>query len=339
MTVPTAAPYADDQRSNAVPLLIHDDRSTTKYEWDRLAGACNASFRCGYHAARAWQLDHHVWCRMRRYAFHLGDATESRIGQVAIGTGSRVRAFADGLQLLPHHADHWASCMRTLLETLGPGVYHYGSRWNLEPARDEACAQISGVHVVDVRAITMYAVHFARWSTWDAYIRDVSENARRNARKAAKLGPRLSIEIGYGARMLRYAHDLLRLRRDLYARKGVAFSMRINLFRLLLRAVAMRDQAFIAIARRDNNVIAAFGGITFGRDTYFMDSAAVPDDDGAYWFLMLRMLEDAYRRAPQGRFVTGAYYANTPVSKGLDFFRYQCRAEGHATSEFTFRYG
>jgi len=330
---PLGAPPYDEGAS----LVIERDRSTDE-AWDRFAASCGASFRAANRAAGAWQLDHHPLHRMRRYALWLNQRQLLRIGQVAIGFGPRLRVFADGLQLLPEHSGLWSQAMSAVLAQTGPGLYHYGSAWSLEPARQGDCASIAGVTLTTVEPITMYAIDFSRWPTWDAYLREISNNARRNAKKVEKLQDRLTISVRHGMEMLRDAPHLLRLRRALYVRKQIPFSTTANALRLMLRAAVMRKNAFIAVARVDGVPVSAFGGVTFGENTYFLDAGSLKEDNGVYWFLMLRMLHNAYQRAPHGRFVTGAYYEADPVSTGLDFFRYQCRAQGTPTSEFVFSY-
>lgn len=323
----------------SMQIVAEAARASERNAWDAFAQACGASFRCGYRASSGWQLDHHPFFRMRRYALWL-QAPERReqIGQVALGIGPRARVFADGLQLRPQYAHRWREAMCAVLSAAGPGTYCYGSRWNLEPRRESECASIPGVRVERIQPITMYAVDFSRWSAWEHYARALSENARRNIKKAEKLCDALTIDIRRGSEMLQAARHLLQLRRDLYARKHIPFSMRKSALRLLLRAWALRDQAFIAVSRLDGAPVCAFGGIVFGDNTFFVDSGSIQEDRGTYWHLMSRMLRDAYERAPHGRFVTGAHYEGSPVSPGLEFFRHQCRAEGSPTSEFEFRY-
>ncbi len=334
-----AAPIAETLRSvEAARVRVEPERSIDPARWDAFAAECGGSFRCGYRASIGWQLDHHARFRMRRFAIWLEGRERIRIGQVAIGMGPRLRVFADGIQLTREYAHLWPRAMQTVLATTGEGFYQYGSRWSLEPARHAECAQVEGITVDAVKPITMYAVDFSGWISWDAYLRSVSENARRNAKKADRLGSALTIEVRRGWSMLRDASHLLRLRKGLYERKRIPFSTRTSTLRLLLRAWAMRERAFIAVARLRGNPISSFGGIVFGENTYFVDAGSMEEDHGIYWHLMLRMLRDAYERAPRGRFVTGAYYEGSPVSPGLDFFRHQCRAQGSPTSEFTFRY-
>jgi hypothetical protein len=341
MTIDTeiSAPRGALPREDRARITLEQTQSSEAAAWDSFAAACGASFRGASRAVGGWQFDHHLLYRMKRYRLWLQQRSgRVQIGQAAIGFGSRLRVFADGLQLLPEHSPLWREAMTAVLEQAGPGVYHYGSRWSLEPAREGDCASIDGVNVANVQSITMYAVDFARWPTWDAYLRDVSSNARRNAKKAEKFGERLVIDARRGLAMLRDAPHLIGLRRGLYARKQVPFSAAGSALRLMVRAAIMRENAFIAVARVDGSPISAFGGVTFGDNTYFVDAGSLQEDNGVYWHLMLRMLRDAYQRAPLGRFVTGAYYNGASVSRGLDFFRYQCRAQENATSEFVFTY-
>lgn len=337
--IASLSPTAPASRKAGKRIVVERDHSTDELSWDRFAALCGASFRAAHRALGAWQFDHHLMHVMRRYAVFLERPSgRVRIGQAAIGFGPTLRVFAEGLQLLPEHRGFWREAMSALLSHCGAGLYHYGSGWSLEPPRENECAAITGVRVVDTQAITMHAIHFSRWSCWDDYFREVSYNARRNVKKAEKLQERLTIESHRGLRMMRNARHLLSLRRGLYARKAVEFSMLSSAARLLLRATVMREHAFIALARIDGAPVSAFGGITFGDNTYFLDSGSIKEDNGAYWFLMMRVIREAYERAPLGHFVTGPYYHDAPVSAGLDFFRYQCEAQGNPTSKFTFDY-
>jgi hypothetical protein len=94
----------------------------------------------------------------------------------------------------------WPHCCK------GPGEYHYGSPWSPEQPRQNDLASIRGVTVVSTQAITVYAVKFAQWANWDAYLKNVSTNAKRNAKRAEKTYADLAI-----SRRCRLEHDRLEL--------------------------------------------------------------------------------------------------------------------------------
>jgi hypothetical protein len=338
------APIAQPAPPPVVPLsyagtvtIIEDSRTASM--WDEFAGRCGASFRASHRAASFWQLDHHKRYKLRRVSVWLEvDGRRERIGQAALGIGSVKRVFAEGLEILPEFAHRWSEAMAALLAYFGSGTYHYGSQWSLEQAREDELELIEGVDLTDVHAVTVYAVPFAAWPNWDAYVRDVSSNAKRNAKKAEKAYPNLSIEITTGVSALRAAGHLIHLRRALYNRKDVAFSTVTTAVRFMIRAVLLGRESFTALARVGKKSFAAFGGVTFGANTYYMEGGSLRQNNGVNWFLLMRMLRDAYERSPKGHFVTGPYHENSPVDSGIDFFRHQTRALGYPTSEITFQY-
>jgi hypothetical protein len=67
----------------------------------------------------------------------------------------------------------------------------------------------------------------------------------------------------------------------------------------------MRGDAFTAVARAGDSAIAAFAGILFGPNVYYIESASLENNNGVSWFLLLGMLSDAYQRAPRGLFLWG----------------------------------
>jgi hypothetical protein len=330
------APPADVRLS--VDVQIIPDQSSPE-EWDAFAAACGGSFRTTYRGAMAWQLDYHLFHRLHRFAImREKDGDLIRVGQVAIGRGLRRNVFAEGFQLLPGHAECWRPAMAAILERLGRGKYVYGSQWSLEQPRQDDLSVIPGVQINDVHVITTHAVVFSQWDSWETYFRAISQNAKRNANRAESTYGDLKIVTREGMDTLRDMQGLLGLQRQLFARKNVAFSMPRQVMRFMLRARVMGSNAFTAIAKADGEAVAAFSGIRAGANTYYMDAGSLKTNNGVSWFLLLRMLREAYMRAPKGCFVTGAYHEGAPVSDGIDFFRRQCRTTGHPTSEVTFSY-
>jgi hypothetical protein len=262
-----------------------------------------------------------------------------KIAQIAIGFGGRCRVFAEGLQILPEFQSLWGHVMGAFLTHLGDGEYRYGSPWSLEPPRESELALISGVSLIATQPITVFAVDFGRWESWDEYVKAISTNARRNANRATKTYNTVSIVRRSSFAAIMHLYPLLVLRKKLFDRKQLEYSWPKLTIRFLLRMVAMREKSFTAIARADGVLSAAFGGIEFGPNTYYLESGAIENNNGLSWFLLLRMLRDAYDRAPLGRFVTG-YNLETSDSAdvGLSRFRAQCRAVAHPTSEVVFAY-
>jgi hypothetical protein len=268
------------------------------------------------------------------------DGVPLKFAQAAVGIGRRLRVFADDLHLLPEYRHLWQQAMMAVLAHLGPGIYQYGGNWSLEPPRGPELASLNGVALLERRSITVHFVDFSQWKSWDSYISSVSSNAKRNAKRAEKEIPSLSIAERTGTSTLHDLPSLLPLRKAVFERKGMhARSFRF-LCRFMLRATLLHRYAFTAVVRRDGKPIANFGGVWFGHNTYYLESGSGEDNLGVTWFLLLRMLRNAYERAPSGRFFLGAYYDSSGITDdaGLRFFRDQCRAVSHPTAEYVFSY-
>ncbi|WP_146201804.1 GNAT family N-acetyltransferase [Teichococcus aestuarii] len=319
--------------------LVISDCAAGVAEWDRFAQRCGASFRCAHGALALWQLDHHLPYRLRLLEIHAVRGGERRkIGQCAVGISLRRRVFADSLQLLPEEQQLWPEAMQAVLGRLGAGEYHYGSQWSLEAPREADLAAIPGVTVTAVEPITVHAVSFREWGSWEAYLRGLSSNARRNAKRAQEQFADLAVEIRQGRETLRRWPALQALKSMLAERKQLDFRLARHFLRFAMRLMALRQNNFLAVARGGGEDMAAFAGIDFGPNTYFLESGARDTRNGTGWHLMLTMLQRAYGRAPGGYFVMGAQYARDPADEGLHFSRRQCRAAFLPTSEVSFRY-
>jgi hypothetical protein len=248
--------------------------------------------------------------------------------------------FAEGLQILPEYRYMWHDAMVALLAHLGDGEYHYGGRWNLEASRADELASIAGVTPISTERATIHFIDFSQWKSWDSYLASVSTNAKRNAKRAEKEAGQLVVSQHSGRSTMADLYELVRLRKKMHDRKQLNGQSLNFLFRFLLRTAALGDEVYTAVLRADGKAVAAYGGVTFGPFTYYMESGSLDGNMGMSWFLMLRMIREAYERAPKGRFFLGSYYDNSGITEdpGLRFFRDQCRSVSHSTSEVVFRY-
>jgi hypothetical protein len=321
-----------DKNINTITIEGYRDNEVA---WNDFATRCGGSFRFAYRATLAWQFDYHIPLRVRRVSCFIG---RKKIAQVAIGISRHRRVFAEGLALLPEHQTLWAAVMKAIFDHFGAGTYHYGSPWSLERSREQDLRWIHGVALISVLPITVFAIDFSRWASWEDYIRAISSNARRNARRAAN--DSVLIRCNSGMMALSDAHHLFRLSRDLCRRKNLKFSLTNKLLRFITRVYAMKHYHFVAVAYRSQRVLAVLSGISFGKNTYYIESGALKDNRGSSWLLMLDMIRQAYDRSPNGHFVTGFWRSDTEIvaKEGLEFFRHQCQSHPEETSEIIFRY-
>lgn len=321
----------------SVDLSKHDPVA-----WDQLAMQCGGSMRFAHSHLR--HLNVRLLGKGRAQSFILTATTEGEtkpIGCFAMVSNGKTRKFYDNLALLPHYAEHWGEAMQAILAHFGPGDYEWGWEWSLEPPRQADLAAIAGVRVLDVEAIMVHAVDFSQWPTWNDYWRAISENSRRNAQKAERANDGLKIVVRTGLSAIRSAGPLTRLRSAMYSRKGLGFRSLRTFVGYVAGVLLCPDQAMTASAEAGGRVLAAYHGVEFGANTYYLDGAAAEGADGGSWFLLLTMVRRAYERAPKGRFLMG-YIGSAltrEVPEGLIRSRRSLRVTEWPTSLIRFSWG
>jgi GNAT acetyltransferase-like protein len=330
--------------STNVPQLMRtveiSRTALTSSLWDSFAHKCGASFQSGYHAIRACGYDaFRKWQKnllpLRLRLFEIYDKeSDHKIGQCAIALRGQHGLFIDGLQLLPERHGSWTTAMAALLARLGPGRYRYGSHWNIEPPRERNLETISGLAIEAVEPLTLQAVDFSRWKSWDDYLHGVSKNARRNANRACAGSP--SLRIRRGLATVIDIPALVRLEACTLRRKNLKPASGRN-FARLVRAITMPEYLVTAAVSSYGRHVACFYGIEFGHNVYYLEGGSQPDNHGAAWYLMLEMIRQAYDRSRgTGKFLMGTTQDGRPGWAGLARSREQCRVTDFPTSVVTF---
>lgn len=310
--------------------------------WDDFAQACGASIRCSHGFVAAWALKRFGRCAVHLFEIFLARAGEPlKIGQAAVATSGGGNVFLERLQLLPSQGENWDAAMAALLAEVGPGDYEYGGYLEIEPCRSAALAAVSGVTVSHVRPITVQYVDFSAWPTWAAYYRAISENSRRNAKAAERRHPTLRTSISRGRRAALSSLDMVSLRTQMTRRKNLAHDALHSFLSYVGSSLMCHQHMFVAMAKAGRRPLAFFYGAHFGQHAYYLEGASIPDNQGAAWRLMLDMLERAYHRAPDGKFVMGYVdYALhiDEVGGGLLRSRRACRVSDQPASLLQFQY-
>jgi hypothetical protein len=308
-------------------------------EWDGFAQRCGASFRCSYDALAVWQRSGGVLFRLRLVEIFQGPERR-KIAQCGVAVRMRHRAIIDGLQILPAEELLWGAAMRAVLAELGAGRYSYGSQWSIEPPRQGALAALPGVTIDRALPVTVQVVDFRHWDTWDSYARQMSANARRNAQRALRTHPDLAIGVHTGWATLRDMPGILRLHRGTTRRKGIGTSTIRMLVRLLVRTFSLHRHAVSAlISLPSQGCLAAFSGVEFGQNTYYLTGGSRPDNGGAAWQLLIAMLRRTHERTGgQGKFLMGPVQEDRPGWSDLLRSRQQCRVTEFPTSLISFSY-
>jgi hypothetical protein len=310
-------------------------------EWDSHAIRSGASLRSAHsHLARLrWKF--FLRGSARTFEIFLDRAGEKiPVGHYTIVSRRGVKTFYDGLNLYPEYRDHWVAAMSAAVAHAGPGVYEYGWQWNPEPPRDADLGSIPGVKLCSARPILIQGVDFSKWACWDSYYRDVSENVRRNAKKAEKLHGDLTLTVVTGLASLRKVPALVAMRRAMYQRKALPFNPLRSFVSYALSILACPSQAAIAVAAGGGRVLAIQNIVEFADSHYYLDGAASTEPDGGAWYLQLAMLRRAYERSPKGKFLMGYvdFELDDDLAEGLLRSRRSLRVSDWPTSLIRFEW-
>jgi hypothetical protein len=344
-------PSASDLATGQIQILELDPSEIDPSSWDNFAQICDASYKCGYYALKEWQIESMALRPRRKMrVFEILARNERKVGQCAIGQRAKEVIFVDALQIDPDYVGLWPKAMGALLARLGPCRCRYGSEWNLEPARERILNKLDGVKIDAVEPVLLQAIDFSAWQTWEAYFSAISQNARRNAKKARTSIPEPSLKVRYGLATLKHMPTLAHLYVWTNIRKGLAASS-VHALGLILgrslgrfvRSITMREHIMTAVARNGKptlavfyGALAVFYGMRFGRNVYYLAGGSKKRNGGVAWHLLLTMIENAYRcSGGMGKFVMG------PLSSGLTELaksRKQCRVTDFNTSIVSFSY-
>jgi hypothetical protein len=270
--------------------------------WDVFAQSCDSSFLGSWRVVRANRL----LSRVRVFEFFAGvaDRAQVKIAQCAVALGRERVRFIDRLHLLPEFEPLWDGCLQRVVERCGPATYEYGSGWNREDRRPPSLAApglMAGQ--ADGRPFRIDRVDFSRWGSFAAYHRDVSENIRRDYKKAVALGARVETRAGLAA--VPHIPLLVRLRRVVMQRNGEPFALLPDLGTHVLKLLCIGDMAFISTAWAQGRCQAAFFGVRFGGDVYYLAGGTEAGGSGCGSFLFLTLIEQGFANGPNWKLYLG----------------------------------
>jgi hypothetical protein len=206
--------------------------------------------------------------------------------------------------------------MTAVIEHCGPGRYVYGSDWSLEPSHEVALLGVRDVSLLEIYRTNLQIVDFRDWPAWENYYLSLSRNVRRNVAKSEKISPSSPILTGVG---LKIALRLHAIRYATYRRKSLSKGFSVRLIRSLLRSAALRGFYEYAIVRSHGITLAAYGGVRFGPNTFFLEGGSTASNQGASWRLLTWVMERAWRNSEgQGVFVLGSDDGSQTGAKAWD---------------------
>lgn len=318
-------------------------RSILGGDWDRFAEACSGSLKSTRAHLIGWQFKNLLNYRLRLFEIYAEDSTPPRkIGQCALGFAKAGRHFfLDRLQILAPEAGLWTRAVDAVLQQAGAGAYEYGWELNLEPAREGDLGSITGVSVEAVRPLVVQAIDFSRWPTWDDYYWGMRKGARQSAQFAERDIPDLKFVTRKGWRSLLAAPALIRLKALLSARKKIPLRIAELVTSYIASTLLAPRQTITRVARGGGADLAAYYGVEFGANFYYLEAASLPHNQGASWALLISMIRRAYEQNGRGKFIMGYVdYAihDEDLGGGLLRSRSACRVTDYPTSIVTFSY-
>jgi hypothetical protein len=281
--------------------LIADRRSFASYrgdEWNAFAAATGESFLGSWGVVKARRFFGHV----RLFDFILLDGAGSRkkVGQCAVHARRRIVTFLDKIQLLPGQRHLNRKCFDLVAAQFGDVAYKYGSRWN-----DEEEFNLEGLPRFDVDRKTFHidVIQFCEWPNFAAYRRAVSENIRRDYKKAKEANAIARTE--YGLAGLRELVAFVEMRRHMALRNKLPFSRVVDFFTHAGRLFALGKDSFVTTVRIDGKCYAAFFGAVVGSRLYYLSGGTRNNQLGAGSYLFLNLIEKWFSKYPNGEFLMG----------------------------------
>lgn len=303
--------------------------------WDRFVVACGGSFLGAWRVIRAEGLI----AALRIFEMYsAGPSPRVKIGQCAVAvTHDRVR-FLDRLHLLPSHDALWLLAFERIVERCPAVFYTYGSPWNAE-RRDLVALREAYPTVRSCDAsFGIDTVAFDAYPDFAAYRRTISENIRRDYKKAATADPTVIIRRGLSA--CRDIVDLVGLRRQVMRRNQEPFSSLIDGPLHALKLLCLGEGAFIATVRAAGRAEAAFFGVEFGGRIAYVSGGTRDRSEGFGSYLFLSLIERWFAANPHGRLdlgVTEPGLVPETYTRGNLLYRRKLRASSVPTTAFVLK--
>ena len=129
------------------------------------------------------------------------------------------------------------------------------------------------------RGLRLDCIDFATWPGFAAYRRSVSENLRRDYKKAAAASPNLTTRRGMDA--WRDVPAIVGLRRQVMRRNHEPFSSVLDAPMHALKLMCLGEGAFISVVEANGCAQAAFFGVRFGGAFYYVGGGTADRCEGS----------------------------------------------------------
>jgi hypothetical protein len=336
----TPIKYDPEKEACPVPLarLKISERSYfsfQKNEWDNFARASFGSFLGSWRVIKARRLFGVV--RFFDFILSDGSSTNHKVGQCALLVDAQSVTFLDRIYLVPAQRDLRDRCLALICEQFGARRYNYGSHWNEEEySPDPAiCGFATGAFTDHPFQIDV--IDFRDWPDFHAYRRAVSENIRRDFRKARKASTLLRTRFGPAA-----ARDLVALvamRACMMRKNKESFSQTFDFFVHAAKLAILGENGFITTAKINGRCYSAFFGAKFGRNIYYISGGTRQNRMGAGSYLLLTLIEAWFSENPTGKVLMGDSASPSDQNAyhdGALLYRHKLRARPINGVEFQF---
>jgi hypothetical protein len=280
----------------ALRLLQRTFSSFGPNEWDSFAIASDGSFLGSWKVVRA----HRFFGRIALFDIVSpdGSRTPLKLGQCALRVTKNKITFLDRFHLKPEHRHLRAQCFQLVVQRFGTCTYQYGSHWNCEDRFEIDCIPEFIRESLRQSLFHVDFIDLADWRDFGAYRRAVSENIRRDYRKAEQASVRVETRRGVSAFCDLLA--LAKLRRYVMQKNGKPFSLFADLLVHAAKLLMLGKAGFISTARINGKCLAAFFGTEFGSSLFYNTGGTSNTRLGAGSYLFLSLIENWFAAYPAG---------------------------------------
>jgi hypothetical protein len=280
------------------------ERSYSSYqenECDNFARGSFSSFLGSLRVISARRL----FGAVRFFDFILSDGSPAyhKVGQCAVLIDAQSVTFLDRIHLLPEQRDLRDQCLALVAQQFVARRYNYGSHWNEEESSPDpaVCGFVTGAFID--RPFRLDVIDFREWTDFNVYRRAVSENIRRDYRKARYAASRVRTRFGPAAARDLFA--LVGLRARMMRKNKQRFSQIADFFLHAAKLAILGKDGFITTARLHGRCYSAFFGVKFGHNIYYLSGGTRQNRLGAGSHLFLTLIETWFSDHPTGKILMG----------------------------------
>lgn len=271
------------------------------HEWDEFVQASGGSFLGSWALLKACRIFREV--KLFELFVESSSCAELKVGQCAVRLSGTKMVLLDRLYVRPEWGGLRYKFFDLVVQRLLVTSCHYGSRWNVEDRFeiDKIPGFVAENLVYDEFHIDV--INFKDWPDFQSYARRISENVRRDYKKARMTAARVGTKRGLSA--LGSLLRLATLRREVMRKHKVPFRFLADCVQHAAKLVVFGNKAFITTVRVGRKCYSAFFGIEFGGALYYISGGTQKTREGFGSLLFLSLIEDWFAKNPNGTFVMG----------------------------------